>query len=431
MENLDKYLNQLIEYRRSFHRHPEPGWCEYRTTYIIYTKLKELGYTLKYGKDITNESTKFGLPDTKTLEYFENLALENGVDRDFLDEIRGGYTGVIAELDLGEGPTVAFRFDIDCIPVQESLASEHNPNALGYSSKINGYAHSCGHDGHMSIGLVFAEIIAKNKELFKGKIILIFQPAEEGVRGAKAIIDNNVLPKIDYIFGGHLAASTSLGGENSFAAGTTNFLASRKFDVILKGKASHAANSPENGINALLTAVNIINAFNSIPRHSQGTTLLNVGTLNAGSSRNVIPENAHMQVEVRGKNNELCDYMFNEASNIVEYVSKANKCQYKLVEEGSALAEECSDELVKKVFDIVERMGIYNSMSKIKALNGSEDYTHLMKYVKDNGGQATYMLWGADMTDSLHGACFDFSEETMLNAVKVLYEITINILSNK
>lgn len=429
MENIDKYLNQLVEYRRNFHRHPEPGWCEYRTSYIIYEKLKELGYTLKYGKAITDETSKFGVPDSKTLEHFEKLAIESGVDKEFLKEISGGYTGVIAELELGEGPKVAFRFDIDCIPVQESLSNEHNPNTLGFSSKINGYAHSCGHDGHMSIGLVFAEIIAKNKELFKGKIILIFQPAEEGVRGAKAIIDKNVLPKIDYIFGGHLASSTSLGGKNSFAAGTTNFLASRKFDVILKGKASHAANSPENGINALLTAVNIINGFNSIPRHSQGATLINVGTLNAGSSRNVIPENAQMQVEVRGKNNELCDYMFNEATNIVENVSKANRCQYKLVEEGSALAEECSENLVDKVFDIVEKMGIYNSIHKVKGLNGSEDYTHLMKYVKDNGGQATYMLWGADMKDSLHGACFDFSEETMLNAVKVLYEITKNIFN--
>ncbi len=430
MENIDDYLSKLVEYRRNFHRHPEPGWCEYRTTFIIYKKLNELGYSLKYGKDITEDKSRFGMPDNKTLKYFEKLALESGVDKEFLDEISGGYTGVIAELELGEGPTVAFRFDIDCIPVQETNSKDHLPNVLGFSSNNDGYTHSCGHDGHMSIGLVFAEIIAKNKELFKGKIILIFQPAEEGVRGAKAIIDKNVLPKIDYIFGGHLASSTSLGRKNSFAAGTTDLLASRKFDVLLKGKASHAANSPENGINALLTAVNIINGFNCIPRHSKGSTLINVGTLNAGSSRNVIPENAQMQVEVRGKSNELCDYMFNEARNIVENVSKASRCQYKIVEEGSALAEECSKDLVDRVYDIVDKMGIYNSIHKVKGLNGSEDYTHLMKYVKDKGGQATYMLWGAEMKDSLHGACFDFSEETMINAVKVLYEVSKNIFNS-
>lgn len=428
MENINDYLNQLIEYRRNFHRYPEPGWCEYRTTFIIYKKLKELGYQLKYGKAITEEKSRFGMPDNKTLKHFEKLALEYGVDKEFLEEISGGYTGVIAELELGEGPTAAFRFDIDCVPVQETSCEEHLPNTLGFSSNNDGYAHSCGHDGHMSIGLVFAEIIAKNKELFKGKIILIFQPAEEGVRGAKAIIDKGILPKIDYMFGGHLALS--LEEKNSFSAGSTGFLASRKFDVILKGKASHAANSPENGINALLAATGIINGFNSIPRHSLGSTMVNVGILKAGSSRNVIPENAEMQVEVRGENNELCSYMFEEAANIVENISKAYKCQYKILEVGSALSENCSSELVDKVYDIAERSKIYNSIHKVKEIKGSEDYTYFMKHVKENGGQATYMLWGADIKDSFHGGAFDFSEESMINAVRVLYEIIKNILHN-
>jgi len=426
MENINNYLSQLIEYRRNFHRYPEPGWCEYRTTYIIYKKLKELGYNLKYGKSITEEKSRFGVPDSKTLEHFEKLALESGIDKEFLEEISGGYTGVIAELELGEGPTVAFRFDIDCVPVQETSCTEHLPNTLGFSSTNDGYAHSCGHDGHMSIGLVFAEIIARNKELFKGKIILIFQPAEEGVRGAKAIIDKSILPKIDYMFGGHLALS--LEEKSSFSAGSTGFLASRKFDVILKGKASHAANSPENGINALLAATGIINGFNNIPRHSQGSTMVNVGVLKAGSSRNVIPENAEMQVEVRGENNELCNYMFAEAANIVENISKAYKCQYKILEVGSSLSENCSSELVDKVYDIIERSKIYNNIHKVKEIKGSEDYTYFMKHIKENGGQATYMLWGADIKDSFHGGGFDFSEESMINAVKSLYEITKNIL---
>lgn len=426
MKNMEKYLNKLIEYRRNFHSYPEPGWCEYRTTYIIYTKLKELGYNLKYGRSITEEKSRFGVPDNRTLESFENLALENGVDKEFLNQIRGGYTGIIAELDLGEGPTVAFRFDIDCLPVHETSCSEHLPNSLGFASNNKGYAHSCGHDGHTSIGLVFAEIIAENKNLFKGKLILIFQPAEEGVRGAKAIIDKAVLPKIDYMFGGHLGLS--LEDKNSFAAGSTGFLASRKFDIILKGKAAHAANSPENGINALLAATLIINGFNNIPRHSKGSTMVNVGVLKAGSSRNVIPENAEMQVEVRGENNELCDYMFNEAINIVENISKAYKCEYTILEVGSSLSENCSVELVDKVYDIVQKGKIYSNIHNIKEIKGSEDYTYFMKHIKETGGQATYMLWGADIKDSFHGGAFDFTEESMLNAIKVLYEVVKNIL---
>lgn len=426
MKNIEKYLNQLIEYRRDFHRYPEPGWCEYRTTYIIYTKLKELGYKLKYGKDITEEISRLGIPDTMTQEHFERLALERGVDKGFLEEIKGGWTGVIAELDLGNGPTVAFRFDIDCVKVQESSSEEHLPYAMGFSSVNDGYAHSCGHDGHISIGLVFAELIAKSRELFQGKIILIFQAAEEGVRGAKAIIDKGVLPKIDYMFGGHLALS--LEEKNSFSAGSTGFLASKKFDVLLKGKASHAANSPEMGINALLAATGIINGFYSIPRHSQGLTMINVGVLKAGSFRSVIPEDAEIQAEVRGESNELSSYMFEEASNIVANISKAHKCQYKIIEAGSALSEDCSPELVDKLYGIAESMGIYQNLYKTRKIKGSEDYTYFMKHVTETGGQATYMLWGADIKDSFHSGSFDFSEESMINAVKVLYELTKNIL---
>ncbi len=426
MENIEKYSNRLVEYRRDFHRHPEPGWCEYRTTYIIYNKLKELGYKLKYGDAITEEKSRLGIPDSETCRHFEKLALESGVDKAFLEEINRGRTGVIAELDLGEGPTAAFRFDIDCVKVQEAAIEEHPPYALGFSSLNDGYTHSCGHDGHISIGLVFAEIIAENKELFKGKIILIFQAAEEGVRGAKAIIDKGVLPKIDYMFGGHLALS--LEEKNSFSAGSTGFLASKKFDVTLKGKSSHAANSPEKGINALLAATSIINGLYSIPRHSQGLTMINVGVLKAGSFRSVIPENAEMQVEVRGESNELSNYMFEEASNIVENMSKAHKCQYKITEAGSSLSEDCSQELVDKLYDIVEGMGIYNNLYKTRKIKGSEDYTYFMKYVTEMGGQATYMLWGADIKDSFHGGGFDFSEKSMMNAVKVLCELIKNIL---
>lgn len=425
MDNIDKYLQQLIVYRRNFHRYPEPGWCEFRTTYIIYKKLKELGYEIKYGREITEEKSRLGIPDVLTLQHFEKLALENGVDSNFLNEIKGGFTGIIAELDLNDGPTTAFRFDIDCVKVKEAENETHQPYLLGFSSINEGYAHSCGHDGHISIGLTFAEIIANNKHLFKGKIILIFQAAEEGVRGAKAIVDKGVLPKIDYMFGGHLGLSTE--ESNTFSAGGIGFLASKKFNIILKGKASHAANSPEKGINALLAATNIITSFYNIPRHSQGLTMINVGVVKAGSFRSVIPEDAEIQAEVRGENNELNSYMYEEALNIIDNISKAYKCQYKVIEAGSSLSENCSTELVDKLYKIVESLGIYNNIYKTKQIKGSEDYTYFMKQVTENGGQATYMLWGADIKDSFHSGNFDFTEESMLKAVKVLYELLKNI----
>lgn len=425
MDNIDKYYSKLIDYRRAFHKYPEPGWCEFRTTYIIYTKLKELGYDIKYGKDIVEEKSRHGVPDVKDLQHFAKLASENGVDLSFLNEIKDGFTGVVAELDISEGPTVAFRFDIDCVVIKEAEDKNHRPRQLGFASMNDGYAHSCGHDGHIAIGLTFAEIIAKNKHLLKGKIILIFQAAEEGVRGAKAIIDKGVLPRIDYMFGGHIGLSTEDVG--AFSAGSTGFLASKKFDVILKGKASHAANSPEKGINALLAANNIITGFYNIPRHSQGLTMINVGVIKAGSFRSVIPENAEIQAEVRGENNELNDYMYEKAVDIVHNISKAYRCNYKIIEAGSSLSENCSPELVDKVYELAGKLDIYSDIYKTRQIKGSEDYTYFMKYVTDNGGQATYMLWGADIKDSFHSSYFDFNEDSMVKAVKILCELLKNI----
>lgn len=425
MDNIDEYYNKLIDYRRTFHKHPEPGWCEFRTTYIIYKKLQELGYDVKYGKDIIEEKSRHGVPDNETLEHFAKKAEENGVDLSFLNEIKGGFTGIIAQLDINPGPTTAFRFDIDCVPINETKDKNHLPNQLDFASVNDGYAHSCGHDGHIAIGLVLAEIIASNKHLLKGKIILIFQAAEEGVRGAKAIIDKGVLPKIDYMFGGHIGLSTE--DKNVFSAGATGFLASKKFDVLLKGKASHAANSPEKGINALLAANSIITGFYNIPRHSQGLTMINVGVIKAGSFRSIIPENAEIQAEVRGENNKLSDFMYERAVDIVQNVSQAYKCDYKIIEAGSSLSENCTPELVDRVYTLAENLNLYNSIHKSRQIKGSEDYTYFMKHVIDNGGQATYMLWGANIKDSFHSGNFDFSEESMIKALKILYEIIKNI----
>ncbi|MGB4438657.1 MAG: M20/M25/M40 family metallo-hydrolase [Sedimentibacter sp.] len=180
-------------------------------------------------------------------------------------------------------------------------------------------------------------------------------------------------------------------------------------------------------MNALLAANNIISGFYNIPRHSQGATLINVGVINAGSFRSAIPENAELQVEVRGENNELSGYMYEKAFDIVHNISKAYGCQYKILEAGSSLSEDCSPELVDIVYDVAHKTGIYHNIYKTRQINGSEDFTYFMKHVKNNGGQATYMLWGADIKDSFHSSHFDFSEESMVKALTILCELLKNI----
>jgi aminobenzoyl-glutamate utilization protein A len=101
-----------------------------------------------------------------------------------------GLTGCVAVFDSGRpGPTLGLRFDIDCVNVSETTAADHIPDKEGFASTNPGYMHACGHDGHMSIGLGVAQWLVANRDRLKGRVKLLFQPAEEGVRGARPMAE--------------------------------------------------------------------------------------------------------------------------------------------------------------------------------------------------------------------------------------------------
>ncbi len=116
--------------------------------------------------------------------------------------MKGGFTGVVATLDTGKpGPTIAFRVDIDALPILESAANSHVPSQLGFRSKHEGAMHACGHDSHAAIGLGLAQQLMERKEMLKGKIKIIFQPAEEGARGGSVIAESSHLDDVDFFYG--------------------------------------------------------------------------------------------------------------------------------------------------------------------------------------------------------------------------------------
>ena len=175
------YTKQLVEQRRELHQWPEEGWTEFWTTNYIVNKLRSWGYEVLLGTKIINPEQVFGRNEKLVQEGIKN-ALARGVSQSFIDETEG-YTGCVALLDTGkEGPTTAFRFDIDCVCVNETDNSEHKPNKEGFRSQHAGFMHACGHDSHISIGLTLAHWIAERKDELKGKFKIVFQPAEEGVR---------------------------------------------------------------------------------------------------------------------------------------------------------------------------------------------------------------------------------------------------------
>lgn len=165
--NLD--LNQLVKWRREFHRFPEIGWSEFWTTSRIADYLEDLDcFEIFLGKQIINPDFVRGRKQAVVDKGLAN-AKAYGANEKWLEKMEG-YTGCVALFDSGKlGKTIALRFDIDCVNVTETRSSEHIPNKEGFASINDGFMHACGHDSHITIGLGVALWIAQNKDKLTGK----------------------------------------------------------------------------------------------------------------------------------------------------------------------------------------------------------------------------------------------------------------------
>ena len=146
-EDLKNYTEEMVSFRRSFHKYPETGWTEFRTTAIIAERLNELGYEVLLGKAIINPDFVMGRSKTE-VEAAQCKAVELGISKEAIGACQG-YTGCAAILETGRpGPVTALRFDIDALYVTETENVDHIPNKEGFRSEFQGKMHACGHDGH-------------------------------------------------------------------------------------------------------------------------------------------------------------------------------------------------------------------------------------------------------------------------------------------
>ncbi|MEK4627399.1 MAG: amidohydrolase [Solibacillus sp.] len=411
----EDYLNTLIQWRRDFHQYPEPGWLEFRTSATIANLLEAWGFDLKVGKEII-AGERLGLPSQNEIDHFYQAAKLAGVSTKWLEKMEGGYTGVIATLDSGKpGPTIAFRVDIDALPITEASDVAHVPQKRGFRSKIEGYMHACGHDSHITIGLGLAEQLMLHKEKLKGKIKIIFQPAEEGVRGGSAVAPSPLLDDIQYLCALHIGTGIAKG---TFVAGSDGFLATSKYDVTFTGVAAHSGAFPEQGKNALLASAQSVLAIHSLPAHSSGASRVNVGTLNAGLGRNIVPSIATMQVEVRGETTEINDYYEQQLLHIFQGAAQMYDVNVSYEKVGYAISIPSDIKLAK----ILAKTASHLDVPVIEYKNfkaGSEDATFLMKRVQENGGLACYSIMGTQLAAGHHNEYFDIDEEDMLTAIEI------------
>lgn len=406
---------ELIRLRRYFHKYAEPAWMEFLTTAKIIEELENYNLDLYYGKEIYFNK-RMGLPEKSILESYKNSISISDIEKK--EEILDSYTGLIAVLDTKKiGPNIGFRFDIDANELCESNSLGHLPNILNFSSKNSFAMHACGHDAHMSIGIELAKILASNVKKLKGKIIFIFQPAEEGVRGAYSLMNNPIIDKLDYLAGMHIGMDVKSG---EIGVGSHGFLATKKIDIIFKGKATHAGASPEKGHNALLAASSAVLNFNSLAQHSMGEARINVGKLNAGSGRNIIANKAKIEMEIRGENENIISYLYDGVNRIVEGSAISYDCSYEIEIKGQAPSLISYDE------EFIKNLRNYYKEKSYKLvdanLKGSEDIAYLLNEVRKAGGKTVHFILGSNLKDSHHSEEFDINEKDMLRGVDLMVD---------
>lgn len=274
--------------RRDFHRHPELGFQEHRTAEIIVRELSNL----------------------------EDMVIQTGI----------AGTGVVATLEGGKpGRVILLRFDMDALPVTENTG-------VNYSSEKVGVMHACGHDGHLAIGLTAAQLLHAGRENLPGTIKFVFQPAEEGLGGALAMIKEGILsdPIPDLVLALHLWNEKPLGW-----IGITDGLmmsASETFQVQITGKGGHGG-KPHEAIDPIVAAAGIINTLQSvvsreIPPLDSG--VITVSSIHGGEVHNVIPEEVTLSGTIRSFTVETRDLLLKRFHEVVEQTAAAYLCRTKV-----------------------------------------------------------------------------------------------------
>ena len=268
---------EMTAWRRDIHAHPELGFQEERTSELVSEKLKSFG-----------------------------IEVHRGI----------GKTGVVGVLRSGSAKrSVGLRADMDCLPIVEA-------NTFAHKSTHPGRMHACGHDGHTTMLLGAAKYLAATKN-FDGVVNFIFQPAEEGIGGAKAMVEDGLFKRFpcDAIFGMHNRPGMPLG---KFAVRSGPMMAGGAFfDIDIEGRGSHGAR-PEAGVDSVLVASHVTAALQSIVSRNVrpvDTAVLSVTQIHSGDAYNVIPQTARLSGTVRAFSNEVMQLIGRNIARVAEGVA--------------------------------------------------------------------------------------------------------------
>jgi amidohydrolase len=374
-------LKWLVNIRRDLHRHPEISHKEKRTTEKIIKVFKEL------------EIEIHGFPDMT------------------------GAVGVIR--GSGEGPTIGLRADIDALPIREL-------NDIPYRSQNEGTMHACGHDANTAIMLGVAKKIVRSGLMSRslGTVKFFFQPAEERVAGAKAMIARGVLenPRVDRVIAGHMSPDLPVGKVGIFRS--IGYASSDRFVLLITGKGGHGAR-PEECVDPVVAGSLFVNHIQSIVSRNTKPTeaaVITVGKFVAGNASNVIPETALLEGSIRALSVRVRDQIIRRLHDIVSGLEKTFgvQCQFQIHNGVPILINNRG--VAESLYDAsVQVLGPEN-VSYLPPIMGSEDFV----YFTLERPSAIMRLGCSNekrgIVHSLHSPYFDIDETVLGIGVEVFYE---------
>jgi amidohydrolase len=284
---------RLISWRRDIHQHPELGNREFRTAELVATHLRSLG-----------------------------LEVTTGV----------AHTGVVAVLKGGRpGPSIALRADMDALPVTEQNDLPFRSLATSeYNGQTVGVMHACGHDTHVAILMATAEVLAKHKNLIRGTVTFIFQPAEEGPPvgeegGAELMVEQGVMTGIDRVYGLHINSQTPA---NTITWRPGGIMASADdFKLVVKGKQAHGA-APWDSVDPIVVSSQIISNLQTIISRQLNVTenagIVTIGSIHGGVRSNIIPSQVEMLGTIRALSPSDRDLIHTSFRKIVTGVAESH-----------------------------------------------------------------------------------------------------------
>jgi amidohydrolase len=399
-------VNQhVIELRHTIHQNPELGNMEVKTAELVAQQLKALG-----------------------LEVRTHI----------------GKTGVVGVLKGGKpGPVVALRADMDALPVKEMTGLPFASTATGVRrGKTVPIMHACGHDTHTAMLLGAAKVLAEHRDEVAGTVVFLFQPAEEGaadvdefqadaVIGAQAMIRDGALdsPKVEAIFGVHVMAGYPT-GHLYYKSGTV-LNSNDAFRITLKGQQTHGS-APWSGVDPIIAGENIIGGLQTLISRridmTKGMGVISVGTINAGSASNIIPETVELTGTIRTNNASIRNTILQKMPPLVNGISSAYETQANLLLVNIAPVTINNPALTEAMVPALELAAPGKVERLESSLSPSEDFSFYAEKVP-----GLFVFLGATPADqdmqkvpNNHSPYFTADDATLATGVKAHVQFVLN-----